>query len=167
MPPTSHSIRILGPSLLVVASACSSGTRAPAPPTATAPPASEGKPAADERATPDQAFDAFAQRFLDSYLQRLPTLATHAGDHRYDATWPDISAAGDASMRKWIEETRGALAKLPRDGLSEQNQIDAAILDDALRFQLFSLDELVVRERDPVSYTTLISVGIDPLVTRS
>jgi uncharacterized protein (DUF885 family) len=159
-----RSPRIVGPWLLVAAFACSSAPRLPTPP-ATPPPASEAKPGGAQSA--DQVFEAFAQRFLDEFLQRQPTVATHAGDHRHDATWPDISAQGDASARKWLEDTRAALAGLPREGLSEQNQIDAAILDDQLRFGLFSIDELKVRETDPVSYTTLISGGLDPLVTRS
>jgi uncharacterized protein (DUF885 family) len=157
---------ILCPSLAVAALACSSGPRAAAPPPASSPPASEGTPRPAAQ-TADQVFDGFAQRFLDDFLKRQPTLATRVGDHRHDATWPDISAQGDAGFRAWLEDTRAALAKLPREGLSEQNQIDAAILDDQLRFALFSLDELKVRESDPVSYTTLISVGLDPLVTRS
>ena len=166
----SLSVRILGPSLIVAVLGCSSGPRAPAPPPASSPPLGSmtrgGNPGPGAQ-TADQAFDAFAQRFLDAFLQRQPTLATHVGDHRFDAAWPDVSAQGEASYRAWLEDTRAALAKLPRDGLSEQNQIDAAILDDQLRFGLFTLDELKVRESDPVSYTTLISVGLDPLVTRS
>jgi uncharacterized protein (DUF885 family) len=162
----SLSLSILCPSFVVAALACSSGPRAAAPPPASPPPASgaEPEPAAQ---TSDQVFDGFAQRFLDDFLKRQPTLATRVGDHRHDATWPDISAQGDASFRAWVEDTRAALAKLPREGLSEQNQIDAAILDDQLRYALFSLDELKARETDPVSYTTLISTGLDPLVTRS
>jgi uncharacterized protein (DUF885 family) len=160
-----HSLSLILCPSLVAALACSSGPRAAAPPPAS-PPASEPQPA-PAPLTPDQVFDGFAQRFLDDFLKRQPALATRVGDHRHDATWPDISAQGDASFRAWLEDTRAALARLPRDGLSEQNQIDAAILDDQLRFALFTLDELKVRETDPVSYTTLISVGLDPLVTRS
>jgi uncharacterized protein (DUF885 family) len=160
-----HSLSLILCPSLVAALACSSGPRAAAPPPAS-PPASEPQPA-PAPLTPDQVFDGFAQRFLDDFLKRQPALATRVGDHRHDATWPDISAQGDAGFRAWLEDTRAALARLPRDGLSEQNQIDAAILDDQLRFALFTLDELKVRETDPVSYTTLISVGLDPLVTRS
>lgn len=157
--------RIVGSLILAAAFACSSPPRAPAGPAASAPPAEEAKPPPAQSA--DQVFEAFAQRFLDEYLQRQPTLATHAGDHRHDGTWPDISVQGDASIRKWLEDTRATVARLPREGLSEQNQIDAAILDDQLRFGLFALDELKTRETDPVSYTSLISGGLDPLVTRS
>jgi len=148
--------------IVAAAAACSSGGQPPpvAPP---APAGGEARPAPSA----DVAFDAFANRFLDELLQRQPTRATRVGDHRFDAQWPDISPQGEAAYHKWLEETRAALGRLPHDGLSEQNQIDADILDERLRSELFALDELKDLEIDPVSYTTLISVGLDPLVTRS
>jgi uncharacterized protein (DUF885 family) len=109
---------------------------------------------------------AFAQRYLEDTLKRGPVFATHAGDHRFDGNWPDVSVQGTAADRAFAEQTRAALAKLPRDKLSEQNQIDAAILDDRLRFALFSIDELKSLDTDPLAYINLISGGLDPLVTR-
>jgi len=114
----------------------------------------------------DQAFEAFAARFLDEYLRRSPGDATQAGDHRFDGTWPDISAKGEASQRAWIVETQAALRALPREGRSEQNQVDAAILDDQLREALFTIDELKPFEHNPAVYTALIGEGLDPLVSR-
>jgi uncharacterized protein (DUF885 family) len=175
----SCSARILGPSLVIAALGCSSTPHTASPPTEATPPAEATPPteatppapaakgAPSTTVSADQAFEAFAQRFLDGYLQRAPADATQIGDHRYDGTWPNLSAEGQASTRKWLEDTRTALAKLSRDGLSEQNQIDAAILDDRLRAGLFAIDELKVPEHDPVSYTNLIGEGLDPLVTRS
>ena len=155
---------ILAPSLIAAAVACSSApARAPAPPVEPTQPAV----AAPKLPSADETFDAFAQGFLDEYLKRAPTDATQIGDHRYDAAWPDMSVEGDAAARAWVEATRAELAKLPRQGLSQQNQVDAAILDDQLRSRLFELDELKQRETDPTVYTGLISDGIDPLVTRS
>jgi uncharacterized protein (DUF885 family) len=153
----------------LAALACSSPpARAPASPEAP-PPAAEPTPepvAKDPAASPDRAFAAFAQRFLDDNLRRSPTWATHAGDHRYDATWPDISPAGEAKTRTFYEATRAELARFPRDQLSEQNRIDASILDDRMRFGLFALDELRDYDTDPVSYVGLVSNGLDPLVSR-
>jgi uncharacterized protein (DUF885 family) len=171
---------IFGP-LLAAALACSSppahppaSAAAPAPgePSA-APPAGPPQPAtppppqpADPAASPDQAFAAFAQHFLDELLRRSPTFATHAGDHRHDAAWPDVSVQGEAAERKLLEDTRATLARLPRDRLSEQNQIDAAILDERLRSMVFSIEELRPYDTDPMAYVGLIGNGIDPLVTR-
>src|SRR5262249_56307792 len=111
----------------------------------------------DPVASPDQAFAAFSQHFLDEMLRRLPTFATHAGDHHHDAAWPDVSVQGEAAERAFLEDTRAALARMPRDRLSEQNQIDAAILDERLRSMVFSIDELRPYDTDPMAYVGLIS----------
>ena len=129
----------------------------PAPTTAQVPPA----PAAD------RAFAQLAQQFLDGYLQHSPVDATGAGDHRYDAKWPDVSADGEAGYRSFLARTHAQLGLIARDGLDAQNQIDAQILDDQLRYGMFSIDELRPRERDPVYYTNLIGEGLDPIVNRT
>jgi len=160
--------RTLAPALVAAAIACSSPAKPPSLPVDPAPPvATDPGPAQPPAPSADATFDAFAQRFLDEYLKRSPSDATQIGDHRYDGAWPDMSVAGDASNRAWVEATRAELAKLPREGLSEQNQIDAAILDDQLRARLFEVDELKQLDSNPTVYTGLFSDGIDPLVTRS
>ena len=163
---------VVVPGLVAATVACSSApTSPPQQPAAPAEPAAPaaGEPAAPVAAAPsaDAQFEAFAQRFLADYLARNPVEATGAGEHKYDDRWPDVSREGDAAMTTWLEATRAALAKLPRNGLSEQNRIDAAILDDALRFGLFAITELKSADSDPVSYTNLLSDGLDPLVSRS
>ena len=94
----------------LAAAACSgSPARSPAAPPAPAPeapptaaaPAPSPTPAAAP--SPDPAFEAFAQQALDGYLRHAPDDATIQGEHRYDATWPDVSVAG-----------RGALPQVPR-----------------------------------------------------
>jgi uncharacterized protein (DUF885 family) len=165
MAPLGSRSAVLGSSL-VVAFACSSPARPPAAPAAPSEPAAAGPTAPAPAADPDRAFEAFAQRLLDDLLRRSPTFATRAGDHRHDARWPDVSVAGEAAERAFIDQTRAALAGFPRDRLSEQNRIDAAILDDRLRSMVFSLDQLVPHDTDPTSYVNLISSGLDPLVTR-
>jgi uncharacterized protein (DUF885 family) len=146
---------------VAAALACSSPpARPPAPPSATS---TAPAPAATD---PDRAFEAFAQHFLDEHLRRNPAFATHAGDHRFDATWPDVSVQGEARQRAFVEDTRSALAALARARLSEQRQIDAAILDERLRNFEFSSDQLKPFDTDPMAYVSLISGGLDPLVTR-
>src|SRR3954471_7063084 len=182
MAPLGTRIPILGPlagSLVVAALACSSPPAHP-PASAAAPAGGDPSPPAgpppratppapqpvDPAASPDQAFAAFSRHFLDEMLRRSPTFATHAGDHRHDARWPDVSAEGQAAERAFIADPRAALARMPRERLSEQNQIDAAILDDRLRSMVSSLDELRPYDTDPMAYVNLISNGLDPLVTR-
>ena len=112
----------------------------------------------------DAQLATFASWFIAQYLERAPVEATIAGEHRFDGTWPDLTPAGDTALRDFIAQAR---AKLPHGALSQQNQIDAAIVDDQLRYLLFDLDQLKTRDRDPVFYTDLIGQGFDPLVNRS
>jgi uncharacterized protein (DUF885 family) len=114
--------------------------------------------------TDDQRFTAYADQFLAEYLQLAPADATIAGEHRWDGTWPDVSPAGDAKLHAFLDR---ALAGIPRGALSAQNQIDATLLADTIRFQLFELDELKQRDRDPVFYTDVIGTGFDALVNRN
>jgi uncharacterized protein (DUF885 family) len=156
--------------IAVLAVACSSpAPRAPMPPPEPAPEPTPGPPPAPPP-TPapsaDQAFEAFGKRFLDGYFQRSPVSATIAGDHRFDATWPDVSPAGEAAYHKYLDDTRAELAQLAKQPLSVQNQVDAAIIDDQLRSELFQLDELKSGDSDPLTYVGLIGDGLDPLVTR-
>ncbi len=131
-----------------------------APPVAAAPVAALPAPAL----TDDQRFTAYADHFLAEYLRFSPVDATIAGEHRWDGTWPDVSPAGDAKLHAFLEHQ---LAGIPNGTLSQQNQIDAQLLADRIRFGLFALDELKARDRDPVFYTGLIGEGFDPLVNRN
>ncbi len=117
--------------------------------------------------TPDQAFAALSQRYLDGYFQRSPEDATLNGDHRYDGRWSDFSAAGEAEYRKFLEDTLAQLGRIPREALSTDNQVDAGILENQLRFGLFALAELRSAELEPVSYTQTIGAGLDPFITRN
>ncbi len=115
---------------------------------------------------PDAAFGAFSAQFLADLLERSPTRATAAGEHRFDDRWPDLSVEGELKDRAFIEATRAQLASMPREALSEQNRVDRDLIDNILHEWLFSLDELREPTWDPVGYTTLIGDGLDPLITR-
>jgi len=156
--------------LALAAVACSGsparGPAAPPAPGPAAPPPTAAAPAPAAAPSPDQAFEAFAQQALDGYFRHAPDDATIEGEHRYDATWPDVSVEGEARYHKFLDDTRAALAGFPRDKLSAQNRIDAAILDDRLRYGVFALDELKTRDDNPQAYVGMIGDGLDPLVTR-
>ena len=80
--------------------------------------------------SPARAFDDLAARFLAEYLRLEPVRATEAGAHAHDATWPDVTVAGDRARRAFAESTLAALAALPKDGLDEPRRVDAKILDN-------------------------------------
>jgi hypothetical protein len=117
--------------------------------------------------TPDQAFAALSQRYLDGYFQRSPEEATINGDHRYDGRWSDFSVEGEAEDRRFLEDTLEQLGRIPRRALSTDNQVDAEILENQLRYGLFALTELRSTELRSVSYTQTIGAGLDPFITRN
>ncbi|MCK6588085.1 MAG: DUF885 domain-containing protein [Polyangiaceae bacterium] len=114
----------------------------------------------------DKAVKDLAERFLEGYLKLEPNRATDAGDHRYDARWPDMSESGDEEFRRFIAVMRKDLDAIPEDGLSLQAKVDRALMKSKLEYWLFALDELRTTTWDPLAYTGTVGDGIDPLVSR-
>jgi uncharacterized protein (DUF885 family) len=116
-------------------------------------------------ATADDArFNALAGRFIERYLATNPETATSLGEHRFDKRVSDFSRRGTAAQRKLFHTTLAALEKIPAHRLSAGNAVDLAILQNALRAQLFEIDVLEVGARDPLQYNP--SQGIYALVAR-
>ncbi|HET9156813.1 MAG TPA: DUF885 family protein, partial [Myxococcaceae bacterium] len=116
--------------------------------------------------TPQKAFEALGQDYLERYLALSPTEATLLGDHRYDGRWPDLSRDGDVQEQRFEEEILGRLQAIPREGLSPESRVDAAMLETSLRYDAFSRTELQRAELYPLRYTGVIGQGLDPLVNR-
>jgi uncharacterized protein (DUF885 family) len=114
----------------------------------------------------DAKLTAFATRFLGEFLERNPTRATDVGEHRYDGRWPDLSAEAEQEERRFVEARLGELDAIPEAELSLQRRVDRGVLENQLRYWLFTLDELKDADHDPVLYTRLVGDGLDPLVTR-
>jgi len=109
---------------------------------------------------------AFSSAFLNEYLRRNPTRATEAGDHTFDSAWPDVSEEGEAAERAFVEGRLRAIEGIPAAQLNPQERIDRGLIENQLRYWLFSLDELRDATWDPLLYTRLVGDGLDPLVTR-
>lgn len=114
----------------------------------------------------DRALDALAARFLEGWFALSPVDATLAGDHRFDARWPDLTPAGEAAYRAFLDRIDRELAGIPRAALGAQARVDAELLANKLAYERLVLDELRPAERDPVSYTDLLGSGLDPLLNR-
>lgn len=123
--------------------------------------------AADARAGAEQALAALSARVLEEYLRDEPVRATEAGDHRYDAAWPDITEQGEAARRRAIEGALAELLSVPAAQLGLQSRVDAAMIENQLRSALFAIDELREATWNPMVTTGLVGDGLDPLITRS
>jgi uncharacterized protein (DUF885 family) len=129
--------------------------------------ATASAPAPAQSTPPEPPFRALSARFISEYLRLNPAEATTIGDHSHDGEWPDLSVAGDATARALIDRFRTELKTIPASSLDAQDAIDAQILEHELAAWLFSLDELKRADNNPMLYTTTLSDGLDPLLTRT
>lgn len=98
--------------------------------------------AAAQAGPQDAAFAKASKDWLEGYLKLSPVFATVIGDHRYDAELDDVSAAGRAARIRFNKDVLRALEAIPRSGLSRASQVDAAILDNQVRGQIWT-DEVL------------------------
>jgi uncharacterized protein (DUF885 family) len=124
------------------------------------PPASAATDQADAR------FDALCKRYVEEFGRYAPVSATQLGDHRFDSELDDLSAAGRARTLAW---TRGVLAELQaidRAQLSRSSQVDAAMLDNQLRYSIWAEEKYRDWSWDPLLYTQLAGQSLYGLLAR-
>jgi len=124
------------------------------------PPASAATGQADAR------FDALSKRYVEEFGRYAPVSATQLGDHRFDSELDDLSAAGRARTLAW---TRGVLAELQaidRAQLSRSSQVDAAMLDNQLRYSIWAEEKYRDWSWDPLLYTQLAGQSLYGLLAR-
>jgi uncharacterized protein (DUF885 family) len=92
--------------------------------------------------TADAAFADLSKRYLDGLTRLNPSYATSLGDHRYDDTVTDMSAAGRERTDAFLRQTLAELGRIDRRSLDRDNQVDAALLDNNLRYALWTDETL-------------------------
>jgi uncharacterized protein (DUF885 family) len=98
-------------------------------------------------ATAAHAEHPLTKRYLDGLFKAKPHLATFMGDHRFDGALPDWSPAAEQARKKELTSLLNALASSKSAALDDQ--IDAAIMTDAIKLELLYLDEIRDWEWDP------------------
>ncbi|MEN2787381.1 DUF885 family protein [Sphingomonas qilianensis] len=98
--------------------------------------------AAAPRGTNEQRFAALSQRYIDGIARFAPTYGTALGDHRFDDRIGDVSAAGRAAAVAHDRALLAELATIDRKQLGREAQVDAALLDNALRYELWQIEVL-------------------------
>src|SRR5262245_40084069 len=94
--------------------------------------------------------DALVKRYLDGLLRAKPHLATFMGDHRFDGTLPDRSAAGEQKRIAELVGQEAELAAIVQAGdLGDDSRIDAQIVADGIALELLYLREIREWEWDP------------------
>jgi len=114
----------------------------------------------------DAKFAALARRWLETYLNNQPVTATQIGDHRFDTLIDDMSpqrrGVRVAAWKGFLAE----LAKLDRSKLSRDNQVDAAILESQLRYQVWDDERLQSWAWDALVWSSLAGNALYLLVAR-
>jgi uncharacterized protein (DUF885 family) len=126
-----------------------------------------GKTAAE--AGPSKAdvnFARLSKAWMDAVLKNSPATATVTGEHRYDAEFDDIGEAGRAARAGIVKETTDALKTIDHAKLSLDNQVDAAMLAEALEAETFSLDVNKDWSWDPLIYSNTGSGALYGLMAR-
>ena len=124
------------------------------------------QPAPAPANTVDADFAKIAQTWMDATAKAMPSYATALGDHRFDAELDDVSETGRAVRAQIVKDTKTALSAIDRTKLSRDNQVDAAMLADALKAESFSLDQLKDWSWDPLLYSDAGSGALYTLMAR-
>jgi len=114
----------------------------------------------------DARFADLSKRWLDGWLQLQPVAATQTGDHRYDDQLDDLSAAGRTKLVDFSRKMLAELDTLDVAKLSRENQVDAAILRNQVRYDLWTAETLQSWASDPQIYSQLAGGALYTLMAR-
>ena len=114
----------------------------------------------------DASFDALSQRFVGEFGRYSPVFATALGDHRFDGDLDDMSNAGRAQGVAWAKRLLADLQAIDHGALSRANQVDAAMLENQLRYSIWSEEQYRDWSWDPLVYTQLTGQALYGLLAR-
>ncbi|MES5814586.1 DUF885 domain-containing protein [Pseudoxanthomonas sp. Soil82] len=135
-------------------------------PTAPATPADGSTATATGASQADTAFADLSQRALDGWFQLSPVSATQTGEHRYDGELDDLSAEGRQKALDFSKKILAELEAMDVSQLSRENQVDAAILRNQLRYDIWNAETLQSWAWDPQAYSGLAGSAIYGLMAR-
>jgi len=125
-----------------------------------------GQASAQTASRADRAFEALGTRWLDRSMRFSPISATTIGDHRYDNRIDDVSANGRNAGLRFTRDTLRQLERIDRTQLSRANQVDAAILENTLRAQIWQTETLQSWAWNPLGYQSLAGGALYGLMAR-
>jgi uncharacterized protein (DUF885 family) len=122
--------------------------------------------ARSEQAPAEAAFAQLSARYIAGIAKLSPTYATTLGDHRYDDQLPDVSAKGRAAGLAFDRDMLASLARIDRKKLSPDSQVDAALLENAVRYDIWSTDTLQSWAWDTSGYNDIAGGSLYGLAAR-
>lgn len=151
---------LLAAALTAALAACQGSSPTPA--------GADAKPAAGTQTPSEQdaKFADLSKRWLDGWLRLNPVNATQNGDHRFDADIDDLSAAGRQKSVDFGKRMLAELDAIDVSKLSRDNQVDALILRNQLRGDIWGSETLQSWAWDPQVYSGLAGGAIYSLMAR-
>jgi uncharacterized protein (DUF885 family) len=113
-----------------------------------------------------QAFDGLSARYVASIAEFQPTYGTTLGDHRFDDRLPDVSAAGRKRVIAFEVDLLAQLGRLDRTKLDRDRQVDAALLENQLRSELWDAQTQQSWAWDPQIYNDTAGSALYGLAAR-
>jgi uncharacterized protein (DUF885 family) len=111
-------------------------------------------------------FALFVDDYFNSTFDAKPSWGTEAGLHQYDDRLEDGSAAAVAKQIQTVKAFQSRLEKLRAGKLTEDEAIDAEVLDGHIKAELLSLDVLQTWRHNPMHYIRGPAGSIDGLMKR-
>ena len=112
------------------------------------------------------AFAALSANYLDSLALTSPVRATQLGDHRHDDAVDDLSAVGRSERLALAKGMLAELGTINRAELSPSDQVDAALLGNALRYDVWDAETLQSWAWNPEDYNETAGSALYALAAR-
>jgi uncharacterized protein (DUF885 family) len=114
----------------------------------------------------DATFATLSKRYLDGVASLDPSYATSLGDHRFDDKVADMSAPARARGTAFARAILAELGRIDRSRLGRENQVDAALLDNNLRYAIWTDETLRSWAWDPQIYNEVAGGALYSLAAR-
>ena len=114
----------------------------------------------------DARFAWLVKRWLEGSLRLSPVGATQIGEHRFDGEVDDVSGAGRKRRTAFVRRILSALDKIDRSALSRPNQVDAALLSNELRSDIWDDEVFESWAWNPMVYNDLAGNALYLLIAR-
>ena len=114
----------------------------------------------------DRAFRIVANNWFRGAMRLGPVAATQIGEHRHDGKIDDLSANGRAHLLAFSKNILSDLARLDKSKLSRANQVDYAILENAMKQQVWQIEQAQEWAWNPLIYQSLAGSALYNLMAR-
>ena len=133
------------------------------PPAAAVPSAVIAAPTPDEA---NAAFEKLGTAYIDIVTAMDPVAATQMGDHEHDGELPGIDPTARTRRIMMDRELLQALEAIDPALLTRENQVDYALLKNAVEYDLWDVETLQTWAWNPQYYNDIASYALYSLVAR-